>query len=102
MLQFNNALLGHRIVSQRMTEALLIPRVALNPEVNPDLNYGYGFFVENVNGLRSIGHGGMGPGTNFVYRSFPELGTAMILISNQDGPGYDDLQRNLLTLLTRK
>ncbi len=67
----------------------------------PDSWYGYGTIVEDDRGVRSWGHGGMAPGTQFELKVYPERDAVMLVMSNYNtiaGPemasALDHLVRN--------
>lgn len=52
------------------------------PNGGPGSWYGYGTIIEEKRGVRSYGHGGTAPGTQFELRIFPDLDTVMVVMSN--------------------
>jgi D-alanyl-D-alanine carboxypeptidase len=57
--------------------------------------YGAGFFVGAAGPHRIINHGGTGPGIDNAFDVYPDLGVAVIVLSNLDPPAAQDI-RSLL------
>ena len=83
--RFGQALLGHHLLSPKLTGLVLSPKVQMDPQ----RSYGYGFEERRVAGLRSIGHGGGAPGANARLSLYPELGDTLVVLSNFDPPIAD-------------
>mgnify|MGYP001237942664 CR=1 FL=1 len=49
-------------------------------------SYAYGFKDQTRDGLRYIGHGGSGPGSNSELDIYPDSGYIVIVLTNQDPP----------------
>lgn len=94
LLRFAQALHGHRFLGQELTETIT-RRQGLMP------NYGYGFFVEDVQGHEVIGHGGGGPnsGVNADFRTFRDRSHTVAVLSNYDAPAAQDLAARIVEFL---
>lgn len=97
VLRFVRGLVEGEVVSQATLSTML--RRA-NQGLDAPMAYGYGFILSNEGGMRSFGHGGTAPGTNFELRYFPSEQLTLVLFSNQDNGAYDDLRRNVIKLIT--
>jgi CubicO group peptidase (beta-lactamase class C family) len=82
LLKFANALIGHKLLSQRYTDIVTTGKVA----AGPGLKYGYGFFCAEVNGRRTIGHSGGFSGINSQLDIHLDTGYMIIVMSNYDPP----------------
>jgi CubicO group peptidase (beta-lactamase class C family) len=82
LLKFANALIGHRLLSQRYTDIVTTGKVA----AGPGLKYGYGFFCAEVNGRRTVGHSGGFSGINSQLDIHLDTGYMIIVMSNYDPP----------------
>ncbi len=49
-------------------------------------SYAYGFKDQRRDGLRYIGHGGSGPGSNCELDIYPDSGYIVVVLTNQDPP----------------
>jgi CubicO group peptidase (beta-lactamase class C family) len=61
--------------------------------------YGLGWGAGKRNGYRRVGHYGLQPGTTTVMQLFPDLGVAVVLLCNAEGPELDGLLEAVLTVL---
>jgi CubicO group peptidase (beta-lactamase class C family) len=98
MLRFAAALQDGRLLDKAHHELMLQPR---EPFAGKDSWYGDGVIIEKKRGVLSYGHGGMGPGTQFEFKIYPGLDTAMVVMSNYNtiaapeiASALDDLIRN--------
>jgi D-alanyl-D-alanine carboxypeptidase len=80
LLNFSQALLGHRLLSLESTELLLAGKV----EVREGSQYAYGFFDMTIGGRRAVGHGGGAPGVCTFLEMYPDSGHTVIVLSNTD------------------
>ena len=80
LLNFSNALLGHRLLSPESTELLLAGKV----EVREGSHYAYGFFDSTIGGQRVAGHGGGAPGVCTSMEMYLGSGYTVIVLSNTD------------------
>ncbi|MFL6331876.1 MAG: serine hydrolase domain-containing protein [Pyrinomonadaceae bacterium] len=82
LLKFANALVGHKLLSQRYTDVVTTGKVV----AGPGLKYGYGFFCSEVNGRRTVGHSGGFSGINSQLDIHLDTGYTVIVMSNYDPP----------------
>ena len=82
LLKFANALMGHKLLSQRYTDIVTTGKVVASPGVK----YGYGFFCAEVNGKRTVEHSGGFPGINSQLEIHLDTGYTIIVMSNYDPP----------------
>jgi CubicO group peptidase (beta-lactamase class C family) len=82
LLKFANALVGHKLLSQRYTDVVTTGKV----DAGPGLKYGYGFFCSEVDGRRAVGHSGGFSGINSQLDIHLDTGYTVIVMSNYDPP----------------
>jgi CubicO group peptidase (beta-lactamase class C family) len=82
LLRFAEALESEKLLSEETLAEATRPQAE---------QYGYGFGVQGEGSLRSYGHGGGAPGMNGELRVFPELGYAVVGLSNLDPPAASGL-----------
>ena len=80
LLNFSNALLGHRLLTLEFTELLLTGKV----DVDMNSRYAYGFRERFENGHRIVGHGGGFPGISSRLNMYTDLGYTVAIMSNTD------------------
>lgn len=86
LLRFSQALLGHRLLGPAMTDAVLTGRVAVSRPGGPTVDeYGYGFAVQAVHGVRFVGHNGGTAGYEGQLDVYPTRGYVVVVLTNQDG-----------------
>ncbi len=81
LLRFGTALHTNTILSAASVQTLLAPKVALRGE---GLQYGYGFFVRQINGQRVVGHSGNFPGIGAQFDMYLDAGYTAVILSNVD------------------
>ncbi len=96
LLAFSRALLGHKLLSPKSTDALLAGKIEMS-----GAKYAYGFMEEWVNGKRIVGHGGGFAGINGQLDIYPELGYTVAVLSNYDPMAATAVAHKLRDLLTR-
>jgi CubicO group peptidase (beta-lactamase class C family) len=85
LLRLARALLGNKLLSPQMTNAVLAGKVDTpRPGLAPT-RYAYGFEEQVRNGVRIVGNGGGQPGVEAQLRIFPRLGYTLIVLTNQEG-----------------
>ena len=82
MVAFVRALSGGRLLDPAWFQQMIEPQVADGTAA--DSWYGLGPAIDKQRGVRSWGHGGTGPGTQFDLRVYPERDVVMVVISNYD------------------
>ena len=95
LARFAQALLEHRLLSQRMTEVVLAPKVAMDDGGRR----GYGFEVYDFFDTRVVGHGGNFWGTMSQIDVYPVSGHTVVVLSNNDasgGPAIRNWTRRML------
>lgn len=98
LLSFSNALLGHRLLTEKMTNQVLESKVESD---GANRTYGYGFRNLLENGHRVVGHAGGFPGINSYLDMYVDLGYTVAVMSNRDG-GATDLRDHILVQLIGK
>ena len=84
LLRFAQALLSHQLLSSEMTATVLEAKVTLRTRAYSA--YGYGFCVEQRGPMRIVGHTGGAPGINAQLDLYPDEGTIVAVLANQDPP----------------
>jgi D-alanyl-D-alanine carboxypeptidase len=96
LLAFEQALRQHRLLGPAMTEQVMSAQVQTE---QPDIHYGYGFFVFNRNGRRSVALGGRGLGADAFLHCHLELGYTLAILSNYDRPAAKRVLSKLWDML---
>ena len=96
LCRWHAALLGGRVVGPAGLQAMLTPgrlkdgsvpmvvQTANAPKTS--LNYGFGLFIDDVNGHASVSHAGGIFGFTSDLRSFPKDKTSITILTNTDSP----------------
>jgi CubicO group peptidase (beta-lactamase class C family) len=79
MTRWIQALLEGRIVSRATLEKAWAPATLADGRRG---GYGYGFMLSSFRGLREVGHGGDISGFNTFVAIYPEVGLAVVVLSN--------------------
>jgi CubicO group peptidase (beta-lactamase class C family) len=102
MLQWQLALFGGRVLSPASLTLMTTPTLLNDgrptskgrmPPIwgSPTAEYGFGLFIDRLDGRRTIGHGGAIPGFNTWMETFPDEGLSIVILSNTDYPAAEDL-----------
>jgi CubicO group peptidase (beta-lactamase class C family) len=117
MTAFARALTAHRLVGVELTDTLITakdlpPQVAATPPPGATAGphprprtgdkppgYGYGFGVQQHNGVRIVGHNGGTPGYEANLDIYPDTGRTAVVLVNQDRvlPPVVERSQDLLT-----
>ncbi|HSU56307.1 MAG TPA: serine hydrolase domain-containing protein, partial [Candidatus Dormibacteraeota bacterium] len=81
LAKWNAALDSEKLLNAESKMAMWTP-AKLND--GKTTNYGFGWFIENVNGHKLIGHGGSTSGFSASIQRFPDEKLAVILLTNTD------------------
>lgn len=87
LLKFSRGLLSNELISPEQTEQLTVEKEVVHTDENSSLGYGYGFFVERINGCKIIGHDGGFPGVSNRLDIYPNEEYIFIVLANDDGGG---------------
>ncbi|HYH97660.1 serine hydrolase domain-containing protein [Hyalangium sp.] len=98
--RFSQALQDHKLLSAPSTQLVTTGKVQPNPE-SADEKYAYGFFDEQVQGTRIVGHGGGFPGINSQLDMYLGKGYTVVVMSNYDPPAAGRVSQRIRTLLLR-
>ncbi|UBU08782.1 serine hydrolase domain-containing protein [Nonomuraea gerenzanensis] len=96
MLNFAQALQGHRLLNAKLTRTVMEGKVQ---GLNKDSKYAYGFSDELRGGVRVVGHNGGIPGYWGELDMFPTKGYTIVILTNQDLALFEPL-RKARTLIT--
>ena len=80
LLAFANALTSHRLLDAEHLELLTTSKAP-----SPEIQYGYGFGIDTIGGVRCVGHGGGAPGMNGQLY-ICESGYTIAVLANFDPP----------------
>jgi CubicO group peptidase (beta-lactamase class C family) len=95
--RFAQALVEHRLLSPRMTDVVLAPKVTMDDGGRR----GYGFEVYDWPGTRMVGHGGNFWGTMSQIDIYPESGYTVVVLSNNDASGGEAIRNWTRRMLAR-
>lgn len=93
LAKWDAALLDHRLLSESSRELWWTPARLNDGRPVPvsrdgSRTYGFGWFLETVNGHKNIGHGGVTAGFSGANELFPDDHLAVIVLSNTDDGGF--------------
>ena len=80
MVNFGEALRGHKLLSAQDTDRLLAGKV----DTGDGARYAYGFEEATVNGRRICGHGGGGQGISDRFDLYMQGGYTVVVLSDRD------------------
>ena len=100
MLHWQLALFGSRVLSPASLTLMMTPTLLNDgrptskgrmPPIwgSPTAEYGFGLFIDRLDGRRTIGHGGAIPGFNTWMETFPDEGLTIVILSNTDYPAAE-------------
>lgn len=85
LASFARALTGHRLLDPAMTATMTTGKVPIHRPGGPAQDaYAYGFEDQRLNGTRIIGHNGGTPGYEGQLDVYPDTGTTVVILANQD------------------
>ena len=86
LAKWNAALDGESILSAKIKEAMWRPAKLNNGKLNNGklTKYGFGWFIDSVDGHKNIGHGGSTSGFSAAIQRFPDDKLAVIILTNTD------------------
>ena len=84
LVNFGQALLGHKLLSPEMTKVVLSPHVSEGSSQGRTKSEGYGFQVWDEKGVKRIGHPGRFAGVNARFDVYPDLGYTVVVLANYD------------------
>lgn len=85
LARFARALITHQLLDPAMTATLTTGKVTVHRPGGPAQDsYAYGFEDERINGVRVIGHNGGTPGYEGQLDIYPDTGTTVVIMCNQD------------------
>ncbi|MFN8583010.1 MAG: serine hydrolase domain-containing protein [Gemmatimonadaceae bacterium] len=82
IVAFSRALWGGKLLSPSTVKEFTDGKV----DMVPGIKYAYGFGDRMVNGWRSVGHNGGGPGIAAEFVSFPDHDVDVVVLTNIDAP----------------
>ncbi len=99
LAKWNAALDGDRLLNAASKEQMWTP-VKLNNGQTP--KYGFGWFLDTVEGHRNIGHGGSTSGFSASIQRFPDDRLAVIILTNTDEEIATTLAKKVATFFFSK
>lgn len=101
MQRFFVALMGGKLTSIRLRDALVAPQIEVTPAKGgvPARSFGLGFGVGSFKGHRWTGHNGGTLGVNVELMTFPDDQTTVVVMSNRDPPMANALIRRIQAIL---
>jgi D-alanyl-D-alanine carboxypeptidase len=81
LAKWNSALDGDRLLTAASTKQMWTP---VNLNNGKPTKYGFGWFIDSVQGHRNIGHGGSTSGFSASIQRFPDDKLAVIVLTNTD------------------
>ena len=98
LLSFAIALRANKLVNEKSVELMTTKKYFFRKYAASDIDYGYGFEIENLGGKRVIGHGGGDLGISSGLRMFPDSGYTVVILSNYDRGGIvtDDKLKEMI------
>jgi CubicO group peptidase (beta-lactamase class C family) len=94
LANFARALTGHRLLDPGMTATMTTGKVTIHRPGGPAQDeYAYGFEDQRINGIRVIGHNGGTPGYEGQLDIYPDSGTTVVVLTNQDRTLVPVIQR---------
>uniref|UniRef100_UPI001E65B815 serine hydrolase domain-containing protein n=1 Tax=Catenulispora rubra TaxID=280293 RepID=UPI001E65B815 len=94
LARFARALLTHQLLDPAMTATLTTGKVTVHRPGGPAQDsYAYGFEDARVSGVRVIGHNGGTPGYEGQLDIYPDTGTTVAIMCNQDRSLVPAIQR---------
>jgi CubicO group peptidase (beta-lactamase class C family) len=99
LARFAQALTAHRLLDPAMTATLTTGKVPVHRPGGPggpataQDSYAYGFEDQHLNGARVIGHNGGTPGYEGQLDIYPDTGTTVAILCNQDRALVPAIQR---------
>ena len=98
LLRFELALRGNKLVSTKSFDLLTTKKYFFRRYAAGEINYGYVFELESIDGKLVIGHGGGDLGISSGLRWFPDSGYTLVILSNYDRGGIvtDDKLKDLI------
>ncbi|MEY9863431.1 CubicO group peptidase (beta-lactamase class C family) [Catenulispora sp. GAS73] len=94
LARFARALITHQLLDPAMTATLTTGKVTVHRPGGPAQDsYAYGFEDARINGVRFIGHNGGTPGYEGQLDIYPDTGTTVAIMCNQDRVLVPAIQR---------
>jgi hypothetical protein len=96
LLAFANALTSHRLLDAKHLELLTTSKAP-----SEEIQYGYGFGIVTIGGVRCVGHGGGAPGMNGQLH-ICESGYTIAVLANFDPPAAERIAQFVAARLPAK
>jgi CubicO group peptidase (beta-lactamase class C family) len=91
LARFARTLQQGTLLDSDWTERLTTGKFDLTPDGSH--RYAYGFFIEELEGFRLVGHGGGGPGINGELTMYEGAGYTIAILANVDPPAATNVKR---------
>lgn len=99
LLRFSVGLRAGKLLSPATFSLMTSPQVATN---DPAVRYGYGLEIEDVNGVRVIGHPGGGPHASSQLDIYPDLDITVVVLSTMPRGAAQHVSNRLRDLITQR
>ena len=96
LYKWHSSLFEGKLISPESLVAATTPQPLANGQTS---EYGYGWFIRNNNGVKSIGHGGAIDGFRAMENYFPEQDLYITLLCNSDRETYLSLFQKVTDIL---
>lgn len=98
MAHFEVAILSGKFLKRSTWDLMWTP---LKPSDGSEDTYGLGFGVQNVDGVKAVGHSGGQQGTSTNFMIVPEKRVGVVVLTNMDGLDTAELSVEILKILMR-
>ncbi len=99
LARWNVSLDGERLLNADSKEQMWTPAKLTNGKAT---KYGFGWFLDTVEGHRNIGHGGSTSGFSASMQRFPDENLAVIILTNTDEEIATTLAKKIATFFFKK
>jgi len=99
LLRFSVGLRSGKLLSPGTLSLMTSPRVTTN---DPSVRYGYGLEIEDINGVRVIGHPGGGAGASAQLDMYPDLDITVVVLSTMPRGAAQHISNKLRDLITQR
>jgi len=99
MARFEVAILHDQLMKPSTKDAMWTPQKPPADQGSKHRDYALGWGIGEVDGLKSVGHGGGQQGTSTFIMMIPERGKGVVVLMNMDGADASDLASEIMKIL---
>ncbi len=99
LAKWNAALDGDRLLDARTRKQMWTPALLNNGKPT---KYGFGWFIDEIDGHRNIGHGGSTSGFSASIQRFPDDNLAVIILTNTDESVATPMARKIASFYLKR